>query len=194
MIFGMLCLLCHTNLPAKNERNLPHGFGDRPLTTAMATRIRLRLSFWRQIQRMCDAKGCATVKLGHDARSKRLRRHVYLRVPSRDVRHFKGAVSRRMKILMTIPAWRDKMGLSQELWGPQKWFTCQNLRNFMRKVMQILAKLLFHRKRLQNSFFLITQNGDWDKWSEFSSSLLKQGPLMEDFKMNLFLSPGYKTL
>ncbi len=28
------CLLHHINLPAKNEQNLPHGSGDRPLATA----------------------------------------------------------------------------------------------------------------------------------------------------------------
>ena len=34
MGFGVWSLLKHTNLPAKNERNLPYSFGDRPLATA----------------------------------------------------------------------------------------------------------------------------------------------------------------
>ncbi len=38
MIFCMLCLLCHTNLPAKNEQNLPCGSRDNHLATAVATK------------------------------------------------------------------------------------------------------------------------------------------------------------
>ena len=34
MSFCAWCLLKHINLPAKNEQNLPCGFGDRPLATA----------------------------------------------------------------------------------------------------------------------------------------------------------------
>ena len=37
MIFGMMCLICHINLPAKNEQNLPCGSRDNHLATAVAT-------------------------------------------------------------------------------------------------------------------------------------------------------------
>ncbi len=37
MDFCVWGLLNHFNLPAKNEWNLPHGFGDRHIATAMAT-------------------------------------------------------------------------------------------------------------------------------------------------------------
>ena len=40
MDFCVWGLLNHFNLPAENERNLPHGFGDRHIATAMATNFR----------------------------------------------------------------------------------------------------------------------------------------------------------
>ena len=39
-------------------------------------------------------------------------------------------------------------GLPQELLGPQKWFTYQNLQNFKRKYFRVFSALCFHEKCL----------------------------------------------
>ena len=41
-------------------------------------------------------------------------------------------------------------GISQELLGPQKWFTYQNLWNFVRKFMEVLSMLLLFEEKTKN--------------------------------------------
>ncbi len=49
----------------------------------------------------------------------------------------------------------NKVGVSQDVMGPQKWFTYQHLQNFVRKFKEMMPLFLLFRGMAQKITFLI---------------------------------------